>query len=96
MASRRTTYDKLQRDRAKKAKAIAKRERKQEKAEEATTETVDEAATLTALEQEAGELSPAALLEYVEVLHQQFDKGLVSFEEFEEKKTELLGRITVD
>ena len=96
MASRRTTYDKLQRDRAKKAKAIAKRERKQDKAEEATTETVDEAATLTALEQEAGELSPAALLEYVEVLHQQFDKGLVSFEEFEEKKTELLGRITVD
>lgn len=96
MASRRTTYDKLQRDRAKKAKAIAKRERKQEKAEEATTETVDEAATLTAFEQEAGELSPAALLEYVEVLHQQFDKGLVSFEEFEEKKTELLGRITVD
>ncbi len=96
MASRRTTYDKLQRDRAKKAKAALKQERRREKAEEADADPEDGAETLEAIESTEGELSPEALLKYVEALHEQFDKGEVSFEEFEEKKADLLGRITVD
>lgn len=96
MASRRTTYDKLQRDRAKKAKAAAKQERRREKAEETAAGSVEGADTLEAIESTEGDLSPEALLRYVEVLHEQFDKGEVSFEEFEEKKADLLGRITVE
>ena len=88
MATRRTSFSKLQRDRAKQAAAAAKRERRAERAN-AETETEIEIPT-------EGELSPAELLELIEEIHRQFDAKQIDFEEFEEKKSELLARLTVD
>ena len=90
MATRRTSFSKLQRDRAKQAAAAAKRERRAERANaETDTETEIEIPT-------EGELSPAELLGLIEEIHRQFDAKQIDFEEFEEKKSELLARLTVD
>jgi FKBP-type peptidyl-prolyl cis-trans isomerase (trigger factor) len=87
MATRRTSFSKLQRDRAKQAAAAAKRERRVERAnaEDVEIEIPTE-----------GELSPAELLVLIEEIHRQFDAKLIDFEEFEEKKSELLARLPVD
>jgi hypothetical protein len=88
MATRRTTFDKLQRERAKKAKAAAKRERRQERGND---EGGDVDIDLAAEE----ELSPGELLERIEAVHKRFDAGQLSFEDFEEQKTELLTRLSL-
>jgi FKBP-type peptidyl-prolyl cis-trans isomerase (trigger factor) len=87
MATRRTSFSKLQRDRAKQAAAAAKRERR---AERASAEP-DEIEIPT-----EGELTPAELLGLIEEIHRQFDAKQIDFEEFEEKKSELLARLPVD
>ena len=87
MATRRTSFGKLQRDRAKQANAAAKREKRQERAS---------AEAETAVIPEEGEINPAQLLTLVEELHQAYDAKQIDFEEFEEKKAELMARITVD
>jgi hypothetical protein len=86
MATRRTTFDKLQRERAKKAKAAAKRERRQEKGEEG--QELDELTT-------DEELTPDELLARIEAVHQRYDAGQLSFEEFEEQKVDLLTRLSL-
>jgi hypothetical protein len=94
MAGQRTTFSKLQRERAKKAKAAAKRERRQDKGSE--LDEGAEGATLTELADDEVELSAPRLLELIESIHKQFEAKTISYEEFEEKKTELLGRLPVD
>jgi hypothetical protein len=91
MAAQRTSFEKLQRDRAKKAKAAAKREKRLEKGtgEEEETE-------LPPLDDTIGELSAAELLQRVEDLHRRFEDKKISFEDFEEQKAELMARISVD
>lgn len=89
MAVQRTSFGKLQRDRAKKAKAAAKRERRQERA--AGTQTPEEVVIAP-----EGELSAAELLTLIEAIHQRFEAGEMTFEEFEEKKAELMARLSVD
>ena len=42
------------------------------------------------------ELSASDLLELVEALHNQFDAKLISYEEFEEQKAELFGRLPIE
>jgi hypothetical protein len=86
MATRRTSFGKLQRDRAKQANAAAKRERRLERAaaEEEVAVIPDR------------DISPAELLTLVEQLHKQFDDKLIDFEEFEEKKAELMARLPID
>lgn len=88
MATRRTTFDKLQRERAKKAKAAAKRERRQERSD-GTDHDVD--VDLVAEEQ----LSPGELLARIEAVHERYANEQISFEEFEEQKTELLTRLSL-
>ena len=88
MATRRTSFSKLQRDRAKQAAAAAKRERRVARASE-TNEEVE-------LPAEGEEVSPAVLLELIEQIHRRFDAKEIDFDEFEEKKAELLARLTVD
>ncbi len=88
MATRRTTFDKLQRERAKKAKAAAKRERRQERSSDDASHV---ALDLAAEE----ELSPGELLERIEAVHERFAAGQMSFEDFEEQKTELLTRLSL-
>lgn len=95
MGANRTTFEKLQRDRAKKAKAAAKRERRMGLRDE-PERTAEEPTTDWNVGQSEEPLSAAQLLEAVETLHKQFESKAISFEEFEERKTDLLARITVD
>ena len=89
MATRRTTFDKLQRERAKKAKAAAKRERRQERGENGEEADVD----LDLGSEE--ELTPGELLQRIEAVHERYANEQISFEEFEEQKTELLTRLSL-
>jgi hypothetical protein len=94
MATQRTSFTKLQRDRAKKAKAAAKRERRIERAAEAKTASEDE--TTDSTESAEGPISAAELLQEIEDTHQRFEAKLMTYEEFEEKKAELLSRLPID
>lgn len=91
MGAQRTSFAKLQRDRAKKAKAAAKRERRIEgPGEELVLEDLD-------VEAEEGEvLSPAELLARVESIQRRFDDGEIDLDELEEQKTALLARLPID
>jgi hypothetical protein len=89
MGAQRTTFEKLQRDRAKKAKAAAKRERRLEK-DTAASEPAPEVAV-----PEEGELSAAQLLELIEHVHRQFEAKEISYEELEERRTQLLARLPI-
>jgi hypothetical protein len=93
MATQRTSFTKLQRDRAKKAKAAAKREKRLERAAEAKnpSEEVEEVETSG-----EGPISAAELLHEIEVTHQRYEAKLMTYEEFEEKKAELLARLPID
>ena len=87
MASRGTTFAKLDRERARKAKAAEKRERR---------EAVASAGPPPPPEVPPGEeLSAGVLLRLVEELHQGFADGRISFEDFEARKTELMARISI-
>ena len=93
MGASRTSFAKLQRDRAKKAKAAAKRERRLDKDGEPIEgdELVE-----TELIDDGEELSADQLLKLVEELHADFEAKRIDFETFEERKTELVARISVD
>lgn len=90
MGAQRTTFSKLQRDRAKKAKAALKRERRQERG---ATATADPEIDVPSGE---GELSAPELLKLVESIHRSFEAKQISYEEYEEKKADLLSRLPVD
>jgi hypothetical protein len=95
MATKRTSFGKLERDRAKAAKGAAKRERRQAR-------TVD-SDTVSGEGSESGENRLAAenvsiddQLEKIQAVHERFEAGLISFEEFEAQKSELLSHLSVD
>jgi hypothetical protein len=92
MGVQRTSFDKLQRDRAKKAKAAAKRERRQEKGSEEPEENAEPLAPLSA----ESKLSASELLERVAEIHRRFEAKEMSFEDFEELKAELMSQLVVD
>ena len=95
MASQRTSFGKLQRDRDKKAKAAAKRSRRQEGA---GADAPDDAEATDAPDAADGARQPstADLLERIAEIHQQFDAGVISYEHFEETKADLMSRLSVD
>ncbi len=95
MGVQRTSFEKLQRERAKKAKAAAKRERREERAAGGATPD-DDALSDLAPDDELTPLSAAELLRMVALVHERFEAGTIGFEEFEEKKTELLARLPTD
>ena len=88
MGAQRTTFEKLQRDRAKKAKAAAKRERRLEKND-------GDAETPEVTVPTEGELSAPQLLELIEQVHRQFENKEITLEELEERRTELLARLPI-
>jgi len=90
MGAQRTTFSKLQRDRAKKAKAALKGERRQERGATAT------AAPEIDVAGGDGELSASELLQLVEAIHRSYEAKQISYEEYEEKKADLLSRLPVD
>ena len=92
MGAQRTSFEKLQRDRNKKAKQALKRERRQ------TGETrigEDGEEILVELSTE-GELSAADLLAQIELIHKQLDDKIIDFDEFEERKIDLMSRLPID
>ena len=94
MGGQRTSFSKLQRDRDKKAKAAAKRERRQER----SASTGDDEVVTDVLAEDDGtsELSADDLLKLIESIHQRYDAGTMTLEEFEEQKVDLLSRLPVD
>jgi len=94
MGGQRTSFSKLQRDRDKKAKAAAKREKRAERA--AGTDEGDEVTDVMIDDDGKSELSADDLLKLIESIHQRFDAGTMTYEEFEEQKVDLLGRLPVD
>lgn len=91
MATQRTSFNKLQRDRDKQEKAAAKRDRRQSRATATDEEQPDGAAAPTGNERSAQEL-----LDEVEKIHRQFDAGDIDFETYEDRKTLLLSQLPVD
>ncbi len=91
MGAQRTSFGKRERDRAKKAKAAAKRERRQDKALDSPDDV-----ELEVVVYPEGELSAAELLDRIEAVHRQFDGGSMTLEDFEEEKASLLARLPVD
>jgi hypothetical protein len=89
MAAQRTTFDKLQRDRAKKAKQAAKRERRQERGSDEATEDVE-------LPAGEGALTAAELMQQVEAITRRLEAGTMTLEEFEDAKAELMLRLPID
>jgi hypothetical protein len=87
MTTQRSSFEKRERDRNKKAKAAAKREKRLDKSPEE-----GEAHNGNGL----GAADSAAILEAVAILHQRFEDKEIEFEEFEELKAELMGRLAVD
>ena len=89
MSTRRTSFGKVARERDKKAKAAAKREQRQSRATDAPA---DEEIP----ERTGPERSTEELLHAVEELHGRYDAGLLSYDEYEEQKADLLSQIKLD
>ncbi|MDQ1375052.1 MAG: hypothetical protein QOJ09_2390 [Actinomycetota bacterium] len=87
-----SSFGKYERDRNKRAKAAAKRDRRQNKSSaEESTEATD------LLERPPhADLSPEELLKRIEEIHRRFDEGTISYDDFEEQKQALLASLTVD
>ncbi len=90
MSRQRATFGKLQRERDKQAKAKAKRERRH-----GTPDDETGAAAEREERAPAGE-SPARLLELIADVQRQFDDAEIGFEEYEQRKSDLLGRLPID
>lgn len=99
MGASRTSFEKLQRDRAKKAKADVKRAKRQGKmlpGEE--TRTVSAPSTnhdspLAVLDTDR-QISAEELMKLVEVVNRMFETGEIDEEEFEERKLQLFERVS--
>jgi len=97
MGASRTSFEKLQRDRAKKAKAAAKRDKRLDKSpEDALTRDEDDETIELSSFTEGDEIPPDQLLKMVADLHQQFEDDEITFEDFEDRKTELFALLSVD
>ena len=92
MGAQRTTFDKLQRDRAKKAKQAAKRERRQEK----SAENGEENEADLALPSGEEPLTAAELMQQVEAITRRLEAGTISLEDFEDAKADLMERLPID
>lgn len=86
MAKHRATFGKLQRERDKKAKAAAKRERRISRGDEAADEATDDALP---------EQDQARILAALASLHRSYDEGNLSMDEFELRRDELTSRIRI-
>jgi hypothetical protein len=86
MATRRTTSNKRERERSKQAKAAAKRERRLDKSPDEDGED--------AVEFDENSATTDELIERIAAMHEKYDDGQMSFEDFDEEKTELMALLT--
>ncbi len=91
MGTSRSTFSKLQRDRDKKAKAAAKRERRLDRGS-ATQEAPPHDTTATEHDPEPS----TRLLALIEEVHHQYETKQIGQTEFEERKAALLGQLRID
>ncbi len=96
MAVQRSSYARLQRDRAKKAKAQAKRERKSERPDGVDDVDLEGDELIAKLTGHDGPPSPEELLQLVSALHTRYEANEIDFEEFEELKGALMRRLMVE
>ena len=85
----RSSVGKRQREQAKKEKASAKLERRQR-----LTEGHEDDANGEPPEQD--EASTETILAMLQSVHERFEAGEMSYDDFEAAKTELLARLTID
>ncbi len=93
MSARRTTLGKVERERAKKNKAAAKREQRLSRTSGEATASPDDQDGRSAPREDH---STAEILALVEQLHQRYDAGLLDYEDFEAQKRDFLGRLRLD
>lgn len=95
MAKQRSSFAKLQRDKAKKERAAMKRaaRRDRKSSDSEVEETHDKSGDAVTMVSGEGEPSPNELLSLVESLHKRREAGLISEEDFEEAKVELFARL---
>jgi len=86
----RSSFGKREREQAKRAKAAAKRDRKQQPA---SLDPSDEPETVAP---EGAGLSTDELLAMIADVHAQYEAGSISFEEFEEARNDFQSRLIVD
>ncbi len=84
----RTSFGKHAREQAKREKAAAKREDRRQRAE---NQPADDAAPAP-----TANVSTEDLLARIAALHEQFDAGTISYDDFEATKAELLAQLPVD
>lgn len=85
MARSKETFERRERERAKKAKADAKRARRLLPGEEGEAEEV-----------EAPQLDEGEVLAAVAALTAEFEDGSIAFEDFEEERAKLLSQLRID
>jgi hypothetical protein len=88
MAKSRESAGRREREQAKRAKANAKRERRMARAEDDAAETSAESPSET--------VDQAALLAEIERLHAAYENEEISFDDFEERRAELMAKLQVD
>lgn len=94
MAKQRSSFAKLQRDKAKKERASRKRAaRRNRNSSDEDSVANDEPRDVVSMVSGDGEPSPEELLTLVEDLHQRRQAGVISEEDFEEAKVELFARL---
>ncbi|HEX4490661.1 MAG TPA: hypothetical protein VH914_05585 [Acidimicrobiia bacterium] len=91
MTTQRSTFAKLQRERAKKAKAAAKREKRFDRGGEEDGEEIVLDDTTPSVQYDTEDTIRA-----LDELHQRFEDKQINYDDFEERKTELLGRLAVE
>lgn len=87
MARQRTSFGKLQRERDKQARSAAKQERRVARNAEPDSETPAP---------EAAPVDEAAILAALAELHEAYDAGSISLDDFENRRAELTRALQVD
>ncbi|MDQ1465955.1 MAG: hypothetical protein QOH10_370 [Actinomycetota bacterium] len=94
MTTQRSTFAKLQRERAKKAKAAAKREKRHDRGGD--TDEIDLEGEAATPEAPRDEYRTEDTIQQLDDLHKRFEAGTISYERFEETKLELFSRLSID
>lgn len=82
------SYQKRMREKARQEKAALKRERKQQRA-------ADAAAASDEPQEAEPEVPQDRVLRQLEDLHKKFDDEQITFDEFEERKAELIAQLSI-
>ena len=96
MAKQRSSFAKLQRDKAKKERAAQKRAQRLARKSAEESEEVTEDSDAVSMVSGDGEPSPEELLQMIEDLHNRREAGTISEDDFEEAKVELFARLQID